>query len=93
MLTCTWAYSGCQLDGITEVMEELDKVVTSGTSGKPSSQLHTDTLWALQSPTSAADWLSRLQKKDKEKKELEKYVRMYVVQSCVNKILLSYLFK
>ena len=66
-------YTGCQLDGITEVMEELDRTVSSGTSGKPSSLLHVDTLWALQSPTSAADWLSRLQKKDKEKKELEKY--------------------
>ena len=66
-------YTGCQLDGITEVMEELDRTVSSGASGKPSSLLHVDTLWALQSPTSAADWLSRLQKKDKEKKELEKY--------------------
>ena len=70
---CVWIHAGCQLDGVTEVMEELDKVSTSGTLGKPGSLLQTDTLWALQSPTSAADWLSRLQKKDKEKKELEKY--------------------
>ena len=58
-------------------MEELDnyKVVTSGTSGKPSSLQHTDALWVLQSPTSVADWLSRLQKK----KELEKYVCSEIV--------------
>ena len=66
------AYVGCQLDGIAGIMEELDKAVTSGMMGKTSLLLHTDTLWALQSPTSAADWLSRLQKKDKEKRELEK---------------------
>ena len=82
LCTC-WAHTGCQSDGVTEVMEELDKVVTSGTSGKPSSLLHTDTLWALQSPTSAADWLSRLQKKDKEKKELEKYVCSAIMCVCM----------
>ena len=54
------------------VVEELDKAVSSGTSEKTGLLLHADTPWALQSPTSAADWLSRLQKKDKEKKELEK---------------------
>lgn len=66
------------MDGVTGIVEELDKVVSSGTLGKPGLLLHTDTLWALQSPTSAADWLARLQKKDKEKKELEKLVFTYV---------------
>ena len=68
--------TGCQLDGVTEVVEKLDKAVSSGSLDKTSLLLHADTLWALQSPTSAADWLSRLQKKDKEKKELEKYANM-----------------
>ena len=70
MYVCTYTHEGCQLDGVSGVVEELDKVVSSsGTSGL---LLHVDTPWALQSPTSAADWLNRLQKKDKEKKELEK---------------------
>jgi len=72
------------LDGVTGIVEELDKVVSSGILGKTGSLLHTDTLWALQSPTSAADWLARLQKKDKEKKELEKlelyHVYVYILK-------------
>ena len=65
-------HAGCEVDGVNGVVEELDRMVSSGVSEKTGLLLHADTPWALQSPTSAADWLSRLQKKDKEKKELEK---------------------
>jgi len=67
-------YAGCELDGVSGMVEELDRMVSSGVCEKTGLLLHVDTPWALQSPTSAADWLFRLQKKDKEKKELEKYV-------------------
>ena len=61
----------CTVDGVTGLVEDLEKVLSSEEPLR-TNLLHVDTLWSMQSPTSAADWLARLQRKDKENKELEK---------------------
>ena len=60
------------MDGVSDLVEELEKVLSSEEPSLRTNLLHVDTLWSMQSPTSAADWLARLQMKEKEKKELEK---------------------
>ncbi|XP_065907152.1 uncharacterized protein [Dysidea avara] len=62
----------CTVDGVSDLVEELEKVLSSEEPSLRTNLLHVDTLWSMQSPTSAADWLARLQMKEKEKKELEK---------------------
>ena len=71
----------CTVDGITGLVEDLEKVLSSEELLR-TNLLHIDTLWSMQSPTSAADWLARLQKKDKENKELEKLADIPWKLSC-----------
>lgn len=65
------------MDGVGSLVDDLEKVLSSEEPLR-TNLLHVDSMWAMQSPTSAADWLSRLQRKDKEIKELEMLVRACV---------------
>jgi len=72
---------GCTVDGVSGLVEDLEKVLSSEETLR-TNLLHVDTLWSMQSPTSAADWMARLQRKDKENKELDQSVQtMCVVTS------------
>ena len=72
------------MDGVGSLVDDLEKVLSSEEPLR-TNLLHVDSMWAMQSPTSAADWLSRLQRKDKEMKELEMLVRACMLYVSVDR--------